>query len=100
MFPYNSYVGTQGLFSGLKNLTKGVTLTGFLDGAQKTLGVINQAIPIVHQVGPMITNAKTIFKIADVINTPEKTYNNSSDAGNNNVKIVSTPSQNKPIFYI
>jgi hypothetical protein len=100
MFPYNSYARPQGIFSGLKNLTKGVTLTGFLDGAQKTLGVINQAIPIVHQVGPMITNARTMFKIADVINTPDKTYNNYSNVENTNVQRVSTTSDNKPIFYI
>ena len=99
MFPYNSYARPQGMFSGLKNLTKGVTLTGFLDGAQKTLGVINQAIPIIHQVGPMITNAKTMFKIADVINTPDKSYNN-SNVENMNIHTVNTPSDNKPIFYI
>lgn len=99
MFPYNSYARPQGMFSGLKNLTKGVTLTGFLDGAQKTLGVINQAIPIVHQVGPMITNAKTIFKIADVINTPDKSYNN-SNVENMNIHTVNMSSDNKPIFYI
>lgn len=99
MFPYNSYARPQGMFSGLKNLTKGVTLTGFLDGAQKTLGVINQAIPIIHQVGPMITNAKTMFKIADVINTPDKTYNN-SNVENMNIHTVNMSSDNKPIFYI
>lgn len=99
MFPYNSYARPQGMFSGLKNLTKGVTLTGFLDGAQKTLGVINQAIPIVHQVGPMITNAKTMFKIADVINTPDKSYNN-SNVENMNIHTVNMSSDNKPIFYI
>ena len=98
MFPYNSYARPQGMFSGLKNLTKGVTLTGFLDGAQKTLGVINQAIPIVHQVGPMIMNAKTMFKIADVINTPDKTYNN-SNVRDENIKSINS-STNKPIFYI
>ena len=99
MFPYNSYARPQGIFSGLRNLTKGVTLTGFLDGAQKTLGVINQAIPIVHQVGPIITNAKTMFKIADVINTPDKSYNN-SNVENMNIHTVNTFSDNKPIFYI
>ena len=99
MFPYNSYARPQGIFSGLRNLTKGVTLTGFLDGAQKTLGVINQAIPIIHQVGPMITNAKTMFKIADVINTPDKSYNN-SNVENMNIHTVNMSSDNKPIFYI
>ena len=99
MFPYNSYARPQGMFSGLRSLTKGDTLTGFLDGAQKTLGVINQAIPIIHQVGPMITNAKTMFKIADVINTPDKTYNN-SNVENMNIHTVNMSSDNKPIFYI
>ena len=50
---------------GLLNNLKMIDWGSFLGNAQKTLGVINQAIPIVYQVKPIIKNAKTIFKIAN-----------------------------------
>ena len=37
------------LFSRWAGLAKGFNFSTFLDGTQKTLGVINQAIPIVYQ---------------------------------------------------
>ena len=63
--------------------------------SQKTLGIINQAIPIVYQVKPILTNARTMFKIADVMKQTD-----------NNLNIVQTPAnntttiENRPIFYI
>ena len=44
---------------------KSIKWSTLLEGTQKTLGVINQAIPIVYQVKPIVNNAKTIFKIAN-----------------------------------
>lgn len=41
----------------------------FLEGTQKTLNTVNQIIPIVNQVTPMIRNAATVFKVANVLNT-------------------------------
>lgn len=49
-------------------LIKNIKWGAILEGTQKTLGVVNQAIPIAYQVKPMINNAKTLFKIANVIN--------------------------------
>lgn len=97
MFP-NPYV-RPGLFSRGLGLAKGINWSGLLDGTQKTLGVINQAIPIVYQVKPMLSNAKTMFKIADQIRTPspvEEVAARSSTASVNN----STNTNAGPIFYI
>lgn len=63
MFPNQ----TTGILSLLKNIKWGT----ILDGTSKTLNVINQAIPVVYQVKPMIDNAKTMFKVANIINTEE-----------------------------
>ena len=41
----------------------GATFSTILSGTQKVLGVANQAIPLVKQVRPMVSNAKTMFKI-------------------------------------
>ena len=61
------------------NILKTVKWGTILDGTGKTLGVINQAIPIVYQVKPLFSNAKTLFSIANEINKeePKETINNS-----------------------
>ena len=92
MYPYN-FARPQ---SKITNFMKNINFSNLLDGCQKTLGVINQAIPIVHQVAPMITNAKTMFKIANVINMPDEKPNNNVINSSN----YSNMNENKPIFYI
>ena len=92
MFP-NQFVRPS-LFSKGLSAAKGINWGGLLDGTQKTLGIINQAIPIVYQVKPILTNAKTMFKIADVMKQTD-----------DNLNIVQTPAnnttiENRPIFYI
>lgn len=56
-----------GLAGGLGNLLSRFSLSGFLNGASKTLNVVNQAIPIFYQVRPMINNAKTMFRIMGAV---------------------------------
>lgn len=93
MFP--NQLGGSGLFGkGLGSL-KSINWSGLLDGTQKTLGVINQAIPIVYQIKPIISNAKTMFRIADVIKSPSF---DSSDSIT--TKAVAVNTTNKPVFYI
>lgn len=90
MYPYpNPSLLSRGI-----NAIKAIKWGSLLDGTQKTLGVINQAIPVIYQVKPIVNNAKTLFKIANVINTPEK--NTSQETTNEqNLSI-----NNSPIFYI
>lgn len=75
---------------GILSLIKGLNISGILDGTQKTLGIINQAIPIVYQVKPLVNNIGTIFKISNILNE-EKPNNNQED------KKVSN---NSPIFFV
>lgn len=89
MYP-NTYV-QPGLFSTLRNIKWGA----ILDGTQKTLGVINQAIPVVYQVKPVISNMRSIFKIANAINTKDTKENEVPKE-----KVTSSSNINKPIFYI
>ncbi len=84
MYP-NTYIRPS-LFSTLKN----IGWSNILDGTQKTLGVINQAIPIVYQVKPVVSNVRSMFKIASAINSPTES---------NNIK-SSTPKSSNPVFYI
>lgn len=50
-----------------KGLLGKFSFSGFLNGASKTLNVVNQAIPIFYQVRPMINNAKTMFRIMGAV---------------------------------
>ena len=61
-----------GLFNGL---FKKFSLSSFLSGANKTLNVVNQAIPIYYQIKPMVTNAKTMFKVMKEIKKPNNKTN-------------------------
>ncbi len=92
------YMVRPTLFNRWSNMVKGFSWSGFLDGTQKTLGVINQAIPLVSQVKPVFQNARTLFRIADEIRKPsEPTTTNTNTNTNTN---TSNTNNNKPIFYM
>ena len=114
--PYNA-VGaasalprTGGLLSklGLRNINFGNILTN----TSKTLNVINQAIPVVKQVGPMFNNMKSMLKVASLFNdatTPtnstrnNNTKNTTNIENNNNTKENTTTNNsysNSPNFFI
>ena len=85
MYPYtNPSIITKGL-----SLLKNLKWTEFLDGTSKTLGVINQALPVIYQIKPIMNNAKTMFKIANIMNTPTQKE-----------ETKETKNNNSPIFYI
>lgn len=87
-----------GLFSSLKS----INWSTFLGNAQKTLGVINQAIPIVYQVKPIISNAKTVFKIANSLKNDNNMNKDTPTTVENVIKNTksSINNSNKPIFYL
>lgn len=91
MYPYqNPNILLKGL-SFIKNIKWGT----LLDGTSKTLGVINQAIPVIYQVKPIMNNAKTMFKIANIMNTPTEKQNTEIKQDTKEEK-----TSNSPIFYI
>lgn len=53
------------------NGIKRINWSSILNNTQKTLNVINQAIPIIYQVKPLVTNAKILFRIADAVKDSE-----------------------------
>ena len=111
--PYSA-VAKEGLFSALK--TK-INWGAILTNTQKTLNIVNQAIPLVYQVKPIVNNAKTIFKIMgavrenDNINTPISNVNKKNNSAyknnipnntlihNTNTNNVST-NTNQPVFFL
>ncbi len=41
-----------------------MSLSGILTGAQKTIGTVNQIIPLYNQIKPMVQNSKVLLNVA------------------------------------
>ena len=83
---------------------RGINWNNILNNTQRTLGIINQAIPIVYQVRPLLTNARTLFRVASAINNSDDEERNELVNDNNYSNNVSYEEQKKdsngPIFYL
>ena len=58
-----------GLFSRIGNslgALKAINWGGIINNTSKTLGIINQTIPLVRQVGPMMNNMRSMLRIASI----------------------------------
>ncbi len=100
-FPYqNGFQTSSGSF-----LKKGLGLIGFrsinwsnlLNNTQKTLNVINQAIPVYYQVKPIWSNAKTMFRMVSALKDDNKDNRTSE---NNNPNIEKKTNPNGPVFFL
>ena len=94
-----STASRTGLLTRGLNAIKAVNWSTLLDGTQKTLGVINQAIPVVYQIKPIVNNARTLFRIAGSLN--DNTPQEQTQPVENTTATSTPPSpNNSPIFYI
>lgn len=78
----------------------GINWGTLLSNTQKSLGIINQAIPIVYQVKPIINNAKTMFRIAGAVKDDNITNTAANATTTDTVNYNNIENDNKPIFYI
>lgn len=89
----------------------GFNLSTLLNGAQKTLGFVNQLIPVARQITPMMKNAKTMFRVMNEfkkVDTPSNpTISNSknvitsvSDTPIQNTHNSASTTTNGPTFFI
>lgn len=106
-FPYPSYnmmnamAPTRGLgflrrLGTGSGLFRNINWGTLFSNTSRALGVINQAIPIVKQAGPMFNNMRSILKVASAFkdvtdndkksnnNIPKKDTSNTSTLNNNN----------------
>lgn len=101
---YPNQFTNPSLISKLLNLKDTIKWSELLEGTKKTLDVVNQAIPIYYQVKPIISNAKTLFKVANVINnntTKVIAKNEEKDQSEIKEEVSTTSSKNNsPIFYL
>ena len=88
---------SQSFLNRLTNHHK-INWSNLLNNTQKTLNVINQAIPIYKQVKPMIGNAKTMFKVMSAVrNSDNKTVTNNNTQVKKQTKLSS---DGDPTFFI
>ena len=105
-YPYQSIGAKRGLFSLFKGK---INWGSLLNNTQKTLNIINQAIPVFYQVKPVFNNTKTIFKIMGAIKEddkkietsyiPKKNLNNSNHNKSNN-RNNTIRNDNNPNFFL
>lgn len=83
----------------------GLSIGTVIGGLSKTLGLVNQAIPLYKQVSPMISNARNAIKSFQTISTTsvEKTMQNINKnvvPEVNKIKEIKTLNQTKgPTFF-
>ena len=96
---------TTGLLGS--SIGRGFSFSSLLNGAQKTLTFVNQAIPVVKQVSPLMKNAKTMFRVMNEfkkVDTPSAKENKTNII--NNKEPISNPvsnassSNNGPTFFV
>lgn len=59
-------LGIFGKLGSSFSAMRGINWGGLITNASKTLGVINQAIPLVRQVGPMFNNMRSMLRVASI----------------------------------
>ena len=90
-----------GLFSRLASTfgaIKNFNWSGLINNTSKTLGVINQTIPIVKQAGPMINNMRSMIKLASIFKD-ETDNNNKSNLNNISNDYINKDNSNKDLDY-
>lgn len=81
--PYTFYnpnmnnIARGGIFSSLFKVHN-INWSNLLNNTQKTLNVINQAIPVYYQIKPICTNAKTMLKMVNALKDDDTSSNKSS----------------------
>ena len=89
-YPY-IYPRKIGLFSSFRKMN----LSSILDGTQKTLSIINQAIPVIYQVKPIYQNMKTAFKVVNAFKDETKENSQKKENIRSN-----TYSSNGPTYFL
>ncbi len=93
-YPYNNYNNLNAV-SKIRRVNWG----SFLDGAQKTLGVINQAIPLFYQIKPLYENAKTAFKVVSAIKEDDKSTKKVKETKTEK-KVEPVATSNSPTYFL
>ncbi len=91
---YNPYMFNR--ISNKKRFSfKNLDFNKILTNTSKTLGVIKEAIPVYYQVKPIISNAKTLFRVANIIKEDSIVDDTVATLANNTDSL-----SNNPTFFL
>ncbi len=90
---FNPGINNTSLFS---RLFGNIKLSSILSGASKTLNFVNQTIPVIKQIPPIIKNAKTMFNVINEFKKADEPKSNKELEKINKVKNI----VNEPTFFI
>lgn len=80
---------------------KNINWSNIINNTSKTLNVINQAIPIVKQTGPMIHNMRSMLKVASAFRDETNNKKKNKPIINNNIKKeVEKTDDSLPNFFV
>lgn len=103
LYPYVSAPARQGLFSNLTSGLRGINWSNILNNTQRTLNIINQAIPAVKQISPMVRNARTMFRVMNEFNRTDTPSPTTTDTETVNIDANPQPELNVeegPTFFL
>ena len=83
-----NFAGNSLKTSSLSSFFNKLNISSILSNTQKTLSVVNQAIPLYYQVKPVVKNLRTLGKIGKEF----------SEVNSNNNVIQKSKINSKPIF--
>lgn len=108
--PYSFYPMTaparQGLFSSITRGLRGIQWGNVLNNTSRALNIINQAIPAIRQISPMVKNARTMFHVMSELNRSDSPVQQTEASNQMNAQTTSTPSQSEvpeqmgPTFFV
>lgn len=89
---------------GQNTLSSALTLTKVLGGIRTSLNIVNQVIPIYKEVKPMVTNARKVLNVLNVlkeINVPSPTKSDkvTLNTPSKEKTVKSSSLQSNPVFF-
>ena len=103
--PYIEGTRNVGLLSRI--FKNGINWSTILSNTQKTLNIVNQTIPVIKQMGPVMNNAKTMFKLMNEFKKVEPTEPKQNKKNNiikqnaieKNIEPTTIKQTNTPTFF-
>ena len=96
MYYYNPYMmmyplitnqsTSKGIFKSL--FGRGINWSSILSNTGKTLNIINQTIPVVKEISPVMKNAKTMFRVMNEFKKLDTTNTQNKDTNQNKPKLI------------
>ena len=96
-FRFPRGIGFMGRLGNSFSWIRGINWSNFLNGASKTLGVVNQTIPLVRQVGPIVNNMRSMFKLFSAFR--DVTDNSGQKKASENTNTTNSSYDNNPTFF-